>query len=86
MRTAIVLFIIAVAEALPNFGPILSFIGGSTVTMMAFILPCIFYLRLKAIVALHIKVLHAEIILLALVFGTAATYTAVTHLQNPFKS
>ena len=86
LRTAIVACIIGLAETFPNFSPILSLIGGSTITMMAFILPCIIYIKLKSFVALYIKVAHAEIIFVSLVFGSAAIYFAAKNLENPFKS
>lgn len=86
LRTTLVLVIIGIAEAIPNFGPILSLIGGSTVTMMAFILPCWFYLKLKDHVPFFVKVLHVEIMLIAVVCGAAATYSAGSHFKNPFKT
>lgn len=86
VRTSVVLFCIVIAEAIPSFGAILSFVGGSTVTMMAFILPCFFYLRLKENLPFYIKVLHVEIICVAIGFGIAAMYSAATHFTNPFKS
>jgi amino acid permease len=36
------------ASSIPQFGKILSLIGGSTVTLMTFVLPPIFYFRLSA--------------------------------------
>jgi len=86
VRTSVVILCIVIAEAIPSFGAILSFVGGSTVTMMAFILPCFFYLRLKENVPFYIKVLHVEIICVAIFFGIAAMYSAATHFTNPFKS
>ncbi len=46
IRTTVLLSVLFVAQSIPNFGPILSFIGGSTVTLSSFILPCIFYFLL----------------------------------------
>lgn len=46
IRVAILLAVLFVAQSIPNFGPILSFIGGSTVSLSSFILPCIFYFLL----------------------------------------
>lgn len=47
VRSLIVLFLAFMAESIPNFGPILSFIGGSTVSILGFILPVICYVRIK---------------------------------------
>jgi hypothetical protein len=35
-----------VAESVPHFGAILSLVGGSTTTLLSYILPCLFYLKL----------------------------------------
>ena len=84
LRTSIFLFVLGIAEAVPKFGVILSLVGGSTVTMMTFILPCIFYLKLNPDAPLYIKVLHAEIILIAIGSGSAATYSAFLDLKRTF--
>jgi vesicular inhibitory amino acid transporter len=47
LRSAVVIFIALMAETVPNFGPILSFIGGSTVSILGFILPVICYVTIK---------------------------------------
>lgn len=41
----IVLF---VAETVPNFGPLLGLIGGSTVSLTSLVFPCLFYIYLEA--------------------------------------
>ncbi|XP_065068778.1 uncharacterized protein LOC135694049 isoform X2 [Rhopilema esculentum] len=84
IRSLLLLLVLGVAEAIPKFGVILSLIGGSTVTMMAFILPCVFYLKLNQRTPFYIKVLHAEIIAVALVSGGAATYSAIISIKNTF--
>lgn len=45
-RGTVLIFVLFVAQSIPNFGPILSFIGGSTVSLTSFILPCLFYFML----------------------------------------
>lgn len=37
------------AESIPTFGAILSLVGGSTVTLLAYICPSLFYLKLKSV-------------------------------------
>ena len=88
IRSIVGLLVIGIAELFPSFGPILSFIGASTVTMMSFILPAVFYLRLQdpKLVPLHQKVFHFEIILIALVFGCTGIYSSVQGFKNPFKT
>lgn len=46
VRTAVLVLVLFIAQSIPNFGPILSFIGGSAVALTSFILPCIFYVLL----------------------------------------
>ena len=88
LRSAIGILVIGLAELFPNFGPILSLIGASTVTMLSFILPAIFYLKLeeKHLIPLHQYVFHIEIILIAFVVGCCGTYSAILGLSNPFKN
>jgi hypothetical protein len=35
-----------VGESIPKFGKILSLVGGSTITLLTFVLPSFFYMRL----------------------------------------
>lgn len=37
---------IIIGESLPQFGVILSLIGGSTITLLTFVLPPLFYMKL----------------------------------------
>lgn len=41
-----VLLMIVVGTTVPDFGKILSLVGGSTITLMTFVLPPYFYMRL----------------------------------------
>ncbi|UJR36334.1 hypothetical protein I4U23_029062 [Adineta vaga] len=47
LRSGIVLFLAFMAETIPHFGAILSFIGSSTVSILGFILPVICYVMIK---------------------------------------
>ncbi|CAJ0574258.1 unnamed protein product, partial [Mesorhabditis spiculigera] len=46
-RTVTMAAVVFVAESIPNFGPLLDLVGGSTITLMALIFPCIFNLYLN---------------------------------------
>jgi vesicular inhibitory amino acid transporter len=46
-RSLIVLFLAFMALTIPHFGPILSFIGGSTVSILGFILPVVCFMTIK---------------------------------------
>ncbi|XP_065681863.1 uncharacterized protein LOC136095354 isoform X1 [Hydra vulgaris] len=86
LRSSIVFFIIGISEAVPHFGVILSIVGGTTVTMTSFILPCYFYWILKKNIPLYVKILLLKIVLIAVISGGSSTYTACTQLTNPFVS
>ncbi|PAV65517.1 hypothetical protein WR25_04139 [Diploscapter pachys] len=48
VRTSLVIAIAFAAESVPNFGPLLDLVGGSTLTLTSVIFPCLFYLFLTA--------------------------------------
>ena len=45
-RSVSVLALLFVAETIPSFGSILDLVGGSTITLLTFVFPPFFYLRL----------------------------------------
>ena len=45
-RTFSVLVLLFIAESIPNFGAILNLVGGSTVTLLTFVFPPYFYMKL----------------------------------------
>ncbi|KAI1706338.1 transmembrane amino acid transporter protein [Ditylenchus destructor] len=47
VRTGTLLAVVFVAETLPTFGPLLDFVGGSTMALLSIIFPCVFYLYLS---------------------------------------
>jgi vesicular inhibitory amino acid transporter len=47
LRSGIVVFLAFMAETIPHFGPILAFIGSSTVSILGFILPVICFVVIK---------------------------------------
>ncbi|CAJ0951070.1 unnamed protein product, partial [Mesorhabditis belari] len=47
-RTFVMACVVFAAESVPNFGPLLDLVGGSTITLMALIFPCVFNLCLCA--------------------------------------
>ncbi|KAH9525600.1 hypothetical protein Btru_001799 [Bulinus truncatus] len=89
-RTLMMGVVLFVAESIPHFGAILSLIGGSTLTLLAYILPPVFYLKLcsmegkweKITVPLHTKVACIEILVVGTLVGFAATYSAIEALAS----
>jgi vesicular inhibitory amino acid transporter len=45
-RSSVVLCLLFISESIPNFGSILDLVGGSTVTLLTFVFPPFFYMRL----------------------------------------
>ncbi|KAK3798013.1 hypothetical protein RRG08_034574 [Elysia crispata] len=89
-RTVFMVLVLFVAETVPQFGVIMSLIGGSTTTLIIFVFPPIFYLKLC-----HMKGDWEEkkpstaqktacglIIFVGLVAGVASTYSAVDALAT----
>jgi vesicular inhibitory amino acid transporter len=48
VRTGMMLLVMLVAEAVPNFGPVLNLIGSTSMTLMFLVYPCTIYLFLTA--------------------------------------
>uniref|UniRef100_A0A0N5BDM8 Aa_trans domain-containing protein n=1 Tax=Strongyloides papillosus TaxID=174720 RepID=A0A0N5BDM8_STREA len=48
VRTSIMVLVVFVAESVPNFGPLLDLIGGTTITTTSVLLPVTFYMMLSA--------------------------------------
>lgn len=46
LRTIMVFIMVFIGESLPKFGKILSLIGGSTITLLTFVFPPYFYMKL----------------------------------------
>lgn len=83
-RTTMMASVIFLAESVPHFSSILSLVGGSTVTILAYICPPIFYMKLCKMnsekVPLHVKVALYEIVFIGAVAGVASTYSAISDL------
>ncbi|CAB0005162.1 unnamed protein product, partial [Nesidiocoris tenuis] len=97
VRTVLVLLMVVVGESIPQFSKILALVGGSTITLLTFILPNYMYMALcdqespawtKRQIPVHMRVYMWEMILIGVVGGVAATYTAMhaifsSHLSTP---
>ncbi|XP_071136027.1 uncharacterized protein [Mytilus edulis] len=46
VRPIIVLAVLFVSESVPHFGTVLSLVGGSATTLLAYVFPCVFYMKL----------------------------------------
>ena len=84
LRTGLVCIILGIGELIPKFGPILSLIGGSTVTALTFVFPCLFYLRIQRNIPLHIKAILYELVAVGIFGGVASTYSAIDDIRKVF--
>ncbi|XP_014675691.1 PREDICTED: amino acid transporter ANTL1-like [Priapulus caudatus] len=89
MRTLIMLLVLLLAESVPHFGSILSLVGSSTLMLLTFILPCIFYERLVTMtssdwetryIPLHIRAINYEVIGLGAIAMIMGTYSAMSYM------
>nr|WOE90273.1 amino acid transporter AVT1C-like protein [Scolopendra mutilans] len=92
-RTFVVGLVIFIGESIPNFGSIMALIGGSTITLLTFVFPPLFYMRLchqknpnwkTRKLTLHEQVYLVELILIGLLGGVMSTWSAVTSIINNF--
>jgi len=92
-RTLVILFLLFIAESLPDFGSILDLVGGATVTPLTFIFPPFFYMRLidmstheKAWTQRKISRLERFycwfVIIVGLVGGVTSTYNAIVNIVS----
>ncbi|XP_041354707.1 amino acid transporter AVT1D-like isoform X2 [Gigantopelta aegis] len=90
-RTITVGLVLFVAESIPHFGAILALVGGSTISLLGYVFPSIFYMKLcrmngewdTVCIPLHTKVANYVIVVVGLVAGAAATYSAISGLASP---
>nr|XP_022910331.1 amino acid transporter AVT1J-like [Onthophagus taurus] len=92
LRSFMMIFMVFVGESIPQFGKILSLVGGSTITLLTFVFPPIFYMKLcsqkseqwpERKIPGYIKVYLWELILIGILGGGASTYTAITDIFGP---
>mmetsp|Transcript_30008 Transcript_30008/g.60043 ORF Transcript_30008/g.60043 Transcript_30008/m.60043 type:complete len:496 (-) Transcript_30008:186-1673(-) len=83
-RVCIVLTTATIAYALPNFGKFLELVGSSICTLLGFILPC--YFHIKVFGSRQLKtweiILDVGIIVLGVFFGAIGTYDAILKLME----
>jgi len=90
-RTATVAGLLFISESLPNFGSILDLVGGSTITLLTFVFPPFFYMRLvdmsssnkswqQRTMPVYERIACWTVILIGLAGGCCATYNAVKNI------
>ncbi|KAF8782323.1 uncharacterized protein LOC129963903 [Argiope bruennichi] len=92
IRTAIVATILIVAYTIPHFDKILNLIGGSTMTLLSFVLPPLFYLLLvkkgltdtKSEIPVYEKIFLYQIMITGCIGAITCTYFAVGDIIDVF--
>ncbi|KAG1692970.1 Amino acid transporter AVT1C [Nymphon striatum] len=94
IRSSIVLSIIFVAESVPNFGNILNIIGASSVTLLSFVFPSVFYFKLvsmnappgevwpKWVIPWYEKAFILFLITFTVAGGLSSTYLSVKQMVS----
>ncbi|KAG7175976.1 Amino acid transporter AVT1A-like [Homarus americanus] len=93
LRTGLMMAIVVTGLAVPEFSKILDLMGGSTITLLSFILPALCYMRLCALPGPdglpHRKLRRWEMVLLyaivavGLAGGVASTWSALVGILSP---
>ncbi|XP_045602127.2 uncharacterized protein [Procambarus clarkii] len=93
LRTGVLLVVMLVSLAVPEFSKILDFVGGSTVALLSFVLPPLCYLRLCAVqghdglplreLKRVEKVVLTVIVGVGVAGGVAATWSALREILSP---
>ncbi|XP_053211724.1 uncharacterized protein LOC128395335 isoform X2 [Panonychus citri] len=92
IRTVCMIFVIFIGESIPRFGKILDLMGGSAVTMLAYILPPLFYMKLCSMhneswperkVTILEKIYYYKIIIVGVVGGISCTFWALKAILAP---
>ncbi|XP_053211728.1 LOW QUALITY PROTEIN: proton-coupled amino acid transporter 1-like [Panonychus citri] len=92
VRTACMTFVMFIGETIPRFGKILDLMGGSAVTMLAYILPPLFYMKLCSMhneswperkVTILEKIYYYKIIIVGVVGGISCTFWALKAILAP---
>ncbi|CAK8697798.1 unnamed protein product [Clavelina lepadiformis] len=92
VRSAITIVVIFTAESCPRFGHILALVGGSAVTLNTFVFPSVFFWRFctrfggkwdGAKMPKWEIPLHVIIIVIGIIGGVSATYSAIKGIMDP---
>ncbi|CAG2177486.1 unnamed protein product [Oppiella nova] len=92
-RTILMAAMVFTGMSVPTFGDIIDLIGGTTVTLMAFVMPPAFYFKLcsddgggawtKKEIPLYMKIILIQIAILGLIGGIASTYSSIASFIDP---
>jgi hypothetical protein len=90
IRTCFVIFstgVTLIVRSPARFGPFLDLVSACTSTFTVFILPCVFYVKLRGVRTFHPVELgwNVLIVLLSLVGATFGTIDAVGELVNSYR-
>ena len=83
-RMGMVLTTAVIAYTIPNFGKFLELVGASICTLLGFILPCLFHMKVfgRSELKLWEQILDVSIIILGVFFGAVGTIEAIVKLME----
>jgi len=83
-RICIVLMTATIAYTIPNFGKFLELVGASICTLLGFILPCIFHMKVfpRSELKTWEYILDILLIVLGTIFGLIGTFDAILKLME----
>ncbi|KAL9180150.1 hypothetical protein ACHAXT_008120 [Thalassiosira profunda] len=83
-RMGMVLTTAIIAYTIPNFGKFLELVGASICTLLGFILPCLFHMKVfgRSELKLWEQILDVSIIILGVFFGAVGTIEAIVKLME----
>lgn len=86
LRIALVLFTMVLAIFIPHFSILMGLIGSFTGTMLSFVWPCYFHMRIKWYkLRWYTKALDITVIVIGVVFGSIGIYYSSHALANAFR-
>lgn len=83
-RLCVVIMTATIAYTIPNFGKFLELVGASICTLLGFILPCIFHIKVfgRSELKRWELVLDTCIIVMGIFFGVVGTFDAILNLMK----
>lgn len=83
LRAIVICFVGLVAAGVPHFATFISLIGSSVCSLLGFVFPAMFHLKVGSeVMPLWEKLVDYFLIVFGLAFGIWGTYDAVTHFEQ----
>ena len=80
IRSIVMVLLVAISVAIPNFGPVLSLVGGTIQVLICIIFPIWFYVKFADKISVAEEILFGFIILLAVVAGLGNGFVGIKNI------